>query len=505
MNKLDQSVNALGDRALVGMGETMNESVDLALHAAVAARLGPARYGLWFGEGVRLGIEGDAIEIGVPNTFFQEWIQGHFASSLTEAGAEVTGRPVRLLFKIEPDAETVGEATRDETVSQRRVEAQSRESAVHHPAIASRLSIGNLHPPRPAPIPSAVPVKPNRPLKKLDEFTLGDCNRLAYTAVVEIVKPGGGGFNPLFIHGGVGLGKTHLLEGATAALRSGRPGMNVALMTAEGFTNAFLEAMRTGALPNFRSRTRGLDALVIDDVHFLASKRATQEEFLHTFDALVSRGSPVIVSADHHPRQLHKLSNELITRFLAGMVVRLDLPCRSTRGAILRAKASARGIEPADAVVDFVAEQLKGSARELEGALHTLIAHANMTGRRIDLDLARSALRETIRHTSRSIGLRDVERAVCELFKIEPEALRSDSRARTHAYPRMLAMYTARRKLGVPYGEIGRYFGDRNHSTVMAAEKKVQAWLKDEGRGSLLAGFESAADVLAAIDRAIGQ
>jgi chromosomal replication initiator protein len=498
-------MNALGDRALVGMDETMNESVDGALHAAVAARLGPARYGLWFGEGVRLGIEGDAIEIGVPNTFFQEWIEGHFASSLTEAAAEVTGRSLRLSFKIEPEAESVVDAGRDETGSARVFEERARPGVVNHPAIGSRLSIGNLQSPRPAPVASPAPGKPARPLKKLDEYVTGDCNRLAHTAVGEIVRTAGGAFNPLFIHGGVGLGKTHLLEGATAALRSSRPGMNVSMMTAEGFTNAFLEAMRTGGLPNFRSRTRGLDALVIDDVHFLASKRATQEEFLHTFDALVSRGSAVIVSADHHPRQLHKLSNELITRFLAGMVVRLDAPSATTRGAILRAKGSARGVEISDTVADFVAEHLRGSVRELEGALHTLIVHANMTGRRIDLDLARSALRETIRHTSRSIGLRDVERAVCELFKIDAEALRSDSRARTHAYPRMLAMYTARRKLGVPYGEIGRYFGDRNHSTVMAAEKKVEAWLKDEGRGSLLAGFESVADVLVAIDRAIGQ
>jgi chromosomal replication initiator protein len=155
-------------------------------------------------------------------------------------------------------------------------------------------------------------------------------------------------------------------------------------------------------------------------------------------------------------------------------------------------------------VIGYIAEHLRSSVRELEGALHSLIAHAVLSGKRLDLALAKTALRDTIRHTAQSVALRDVERAVCQLFAIEPEALKSDSRARALTYPRMLAMYLSRKHTGAPYSEIGRHFGGRNHSTVISAEKKVIGWLRDEERWNLLAGFETVADVLAALERALG-
>jgi chromosomal replication initiator protein len=185
---------------------------------------------------------------------------------------------------------------------------------------------------------------------------------------------------------------------------------------------------------------------------------------------------------------------------MGGMVVKLDTPDLMTRRAILKAKAAARGVDVPDSVLGYVAEHLRSSVRELEGALHSLIAHALLTGKRLDMNLARTALRDTIRHTAQAVALRDVERAVCQLFEIDAESLKSDSRARALAYPRMLAMYLARKHTGAPYSEIGRYFGGRNHSTVISAEKKVLGWLCDESQSRLLVGFESVGDLLAALE-----
>ncbi len=195
---------------------------------------------------------------------------------------------------------------------------------------------------------------------------------------------------------------------------------------------------------------------------------------------------------------------ELVTRFLGGMVVKVETPDKATRRAILQARSEARGVNVPDAVLDFIAEHLRSSVRELEGAIHSVIAHALLTGKRLDLVLARTALRDTIRHTTQAIGLRDVERAVCQLFQVDPDALRSDSRARALAYPRMLAMYLARKHTSAAYSEIGRFFGDRNHSTVISADKKVQGWLRDEQENAFLPGFQTIADVLADLERTLG-
>jgi chromosomal replication initiator protein len=454
------------------------------LREALAERLGPSKFGLWFGEGVRLGVDGDALKVGVPNGFFREWIQGHFAGNLIEAAEALAGRPLRLAFAIDDEA---GPKPGDV------VPPLTGEPARQPTAADPKARVATERP------------KPQgRPLKRLDDFVTGPGNRLAHAAAVEIVQASGAGFNPLVIHGGIGLGKSHLLEGVAAEIRARHPGLPVIATTAEAFTNGFLDAIRSGHLGGFRSRYRSAGALIVDDVHFLAAKRATQDEFLHTFDVLLAAGSPIILAADQHPRAISRLTDELATRFLGGMVVKVEGPDPATRRAILKAKAAARGINLPEAVISFVAEHLRSSVRELEGALHSLIAHATLTGKRLDLTLARSALRDTIRHTAQAIALKDIERAVCRLFSLDPEALKSAGRARVVSHPRMLAMYLARKHTGAAYSEIGRFFGGRNHSTVIAADKKVANWLRDEQRNGLLAGFETIADILAALERELG-
>jgi chromosomal replication initiator protein len=476
------------------------------LRTAVAERLGEARYGLWFGEGVRLGIDGDALEVGVPNAFFREWIQGHFAGNLIEAAESVAGRSLRLAFRIDDEAEPkVGHVIDLPQEEERRPTVTVPIGPGAKPSSSPSPSPSSY--PSPASRPTPPPERPRssgRPPRRLDDFVTGGCNRMAHAAALELVQSSGATFNPLLIHGGVGLGKTHLLEAIGQALRARHPGLKLIQTTAESFTNSFLDAMRTGGLNAFRARFRGAEALIVDDVHFLAAKRATQDEFLHTFNALIAAGVPIVMAADQHPRKIARLTDELATRFLGGMVVKLDAPDLATRRAILKAKAKARGVDVPDAVLGYVAEHLRASVRELEGALHSLIAHALLAGKRLDLALAKTALRDTIRHTAQAVALRDVERAVCQLFEIDAEALKSESRIRALTFPRMLAMYLARKHIGVAYSEIGRFFGGRNHSTVISAEKKVLSWLRDAGQTPMLAGFESVGDVLAALERTLG-
>jgi chromosomal replication initiator protein len=505
--------------------------VESALRAAVSERLGATRFGLWFGESVRLGLsgKGDALEVRVPDPFFREWIQSHYTTSLLEAAEAVLGRPMQLSIRIHDEAEPpLGDVVEP-------APAGPDSEPEHRTSVTIPLPVNPKAPlsfPTPAPdqpgpfsLPptttdrpqppkrmqtapvaglSSMSGSPSRSARRLDDFVTGPANRLAHAAAREMAQSAGSGFNPLVIHSAIGLGKTHLLEGIGHALRQSHPNLNVAQVTAETFTNSFLDAMRTGGLSSFRARYRSAGGLIVDDVHFLAAKRATQDEFLHTFNTLIDKGTPIILAADQHPRMISRLTDELVTRFLGGMVVKIEQPDLATRHAILHARAAARGVNVPDTVIAYIAEHLRSSIRELEGALHTVIAQAVLTGKRLDLSLAKTALRDTIRHTSQTVGMRDVERAVCQLFQISPEALKSDSRARALAYPRMMAMYLARKHVGAAYNEIGRYFGNRNHSTVISAEKKVQSWLRAEQRSAVLPGFETVADLLADLERTLG-
>ncbi len=507
-----------------------------ALRAAVSQRLGEVRFARWFGDGVRLALngDGDALEVRVPDPFFREWIQNHYSTSLLEAAEAVVGRPVRLSIQIHGDGRPPAGHVVETSPPQGKLDSQQE---VHSPitnplpndsgeryffldasaaergtssaGVSFQPSTNRYQPPnRAVPVPGANGSprggSPGRSPKRLENFVTGPGNRVAHAAAQEMAQSAGASFNPLVIHGGVGLGKTHLLEGIGHALRQAHPARNVVHLTAEAFTNNFLEAMRGGNLSGFRGRFRSAGGLIVDEVHFLAAKRATQDEFLHTFNALIDKGAPIVLSADQHPRLISRLTDELITRFLGGMVVKLEPPDLATRRAILQAGAAARGVNVPEPVIGYIAEHLRSSVRELEGALHTVIAQAVLTGKRLDLTVAKTALMDTVRYTVQTVALRDVERVVCQHFQITVEALRSDSRARALAYPRMLAMYLARKHTGAAFSEIGRHFGGRNHSTVISAEKKVQKWLRDEESRAHLPGFESVADHLANLERALG-
>jgi chromosomal replication initiator protein len=512
-------------------------AVESALRTALLERLGPARFGLWFGDAVRLGLsgDGDLLEVRVPDAFFREWIRSHYSNILLEAAEAVLGRSIPLSIRVHDEAEPpLGDVVEPALPYTEAHSKPHRPGGViipppegpnaptpfqvpppGKPETTNPSGPSPGQPPDPLPPPQRMQVKPrtttlsssgppSRTVRRLEDFVTGAGNRLAHAAAREMAQSAGRAFNPLVIHGAVGLGKTHLLEGIGHALKQMHPNLHVAQLTAETFTNSFLDAMRTGSLTGFRSRYRSAGGLIVDDVHFLAAKKATQDEFLHTFNALFEKGGPIVLAADQHPRLIARLTDELVTRFLGGMVVKIEPPDMATRRTILETRAKIRGVDVPEAVLIYIAEHLRSSVRELEGALNTVIAQALLTGKRLDLNVAKTALRDTIRHTSQSVRLRDVEQAVCQLFQVSADALKSDNRSRALAYPRMMAMYLARKHVGASYSEIGQYFGGRNHSTVISAEKKVESWLSAEERTGLLPGFETVCDVLADLERMLG-
>jgi chromosomal replication initiator protein len=277
----------------------------------------------------------------------------------------------------------------------------------------------------------------------------------------------------------VGTGKTHLLEGIHRNLRRAHCDLQTLFLTSEQFTNYFTQAFRERTLPAFRQKFRSVDVLLVDDVDFFEGKKAVQEEFLHTYKQLDSLGKLIVASADRHPRLLTKLSDELRTRFLSGMVCRLEAPDLETRERIVSRKAESLDAEFSPEALRYVAQRFSGSVRELEGALHCLQVYHRMTGKRVGVTAARQALSDLERDCLRVVRLADIERVVCHLFGLETEDLRSPSRTRAISEPRMLAMYLARRHTRSAYSEIGRHFGGRNHATVIAAERKVAGWLRE--------------------------
>jgi chromosomal replication initiator protein len=280
----------------------------------------------------------------------------------------------------------------------------------------------------------------------------------------------------LVIHGPVGTGKTHLLEGICSELRRRHSDQRPVYVTAEEFTTRFVQAARFGKQGAFRRHFREASTLILDDLHFLASKKATQEEFLHTFDALLAEGRQVVVATDCHPRLSEDLMPELIDRLLGGAVWGVQPPDEETRLGILRQRGAGNPAIPEE-VLKMLARHLKGNVRELEGAVNSLRHYARVTNRKVDLPLAREALGDLLRHCVRTVQVADIDSAVCSVLRLGSGTLQSKARSWGVSHPRMLAIYLARKHTAATYGEIARHFGAKTHSTAVAAEKKVRGWL----------------------------
>jgi chromosomal replication initiator protein len=309
---------------------------------------------------------------------------------------------------------------------------------------------------------------------ELDSFIVGASNQLAYNAATYVAEFPGVQYNPLFIHGNCGLGKTHLLQGLCKKFIQHHPTKRWMYLTGEEFTNEFLSAMRTNKLDSFRRKMRDLDLLVIDDVHFLGGKKATQEEFLHTFNAIEAMGRQVVMASDNHPKMIEEFGESLINRFVSGMVVRIDPPNFAMRCEILRSLSDRNRLGLNEEVVGWVARRVTQNVRELEGAVTRIAAHVRLTGRPADVELVQQALGDLDRQLVAPVKPEAILQAVCTYFGLEHKDLMSGRRQRTISLARSVAMYLVRKTAKLSFPEIGGRMGKRNHSTVISACRRIE-------------------------------
>ncbi|MGN6626150.1 MAG: chromosomal replication initiator protein DnaA [Tepidisphaeraceae bacterium] len=314
---------------------------------------------------------------------------------------------------------------------------------------------------------------PLNPEYAFDTFITGPCNRLPHAASVAVSEQPGKAYNPLFIHGGVGLGKTHLLQATCQKLLDRNPDAQIMYLSCDSFINQFMSAVEAGQMNEFRYRYRQVDVLVIDDIHFLGGRERSQEEFFHTFNTLYQQHKQIILSADCPPSEIPEMEDRLISRFNWGLVARVDKPCYETRVAILRRKSRLRGLELPEDVVCYVAGKIANNTRELEGALTKLQGLGLLSGGVIDLDLAKSALGDTQPPEQKRITIQQILDVVTKFYGVRLADLQSKKRNKSIAFPRQVCMFLARKHTRYSLEEIGGYFGGRDHTTVLHAVRTV--------------------------------
>jgi chromosomal replication initiator protein len=307
-----------------------------------------------------------------------------------------------------------------------------------------------------------------------ERFVVGPCNRLAHASALAIGENPGCAYNPLFVHGNVGLGKSHLLQAICHTVMRRDPGARVLYLSCEDFTNTFINAIQNGSLDDFRNFHRNVDVLVIDDVQFLANKEKTQDEFFHTFNSLYDAQKQIVMSSDRSPLEIPTIEGRLVSRFKWGLVAEIEAPCYETRVAIVRRKAKGRGIDLSDEVAQFIAERITVNIRELEGAVIKVVGVAAITGRRISCELAEEALRgiAAVRHAQ--VSADDVMNLITTEFAISARDLTGKSRTQAVSLPRQIAMFLLRGHTELSLEDIGRFFGNRDHTTVLYAVTKIR-------------------------------
>ena len=480
------------------------------LSDAIAQRVGAQRFAVWFSNSAKFDLRNDSLEINVPNDFISDWIGTHFARPIQEATHEVFGSALPVKFNIMPQLfegrHPGGQA--EPALAALTGKANGKQVATtpmrHSPSITARgtdiafaaTGLGATTPPNrrqtqhilhdsrpPAAIQPTGPIfgdpqtaayAKGRLKHGLDTYVVGTSNQLAHSTVNYVCEFPGGQYNPLFIHGTCGLGKTHLLQSLCRKFADMHPTKKWMYLTGEEFTNEYVTALRANKVDQFRRKMRDLDLLVIDDVHFLGGKRATQEEFLHTFNAIEATGKQVVMASDAHPKQIEEFGESLINRFISGMVVRIDPPNYAMRCEILRQMAARQNLTLADDVVDWIAKRVTQNIRELEGALTRIRALSALQRTPPGLDIVCEALSDLDRQMVAPLKPDNILVGVCTYFGLDNKELMSGRRQRTISLARSVAMYLVRKNSRLSFPEIAGKLGKRNHSTVISACRRIE-------------------------------
>ena len=404
-------------------------------------------------------IRGDLVLLRAPSAFHSDWVERNFGLHLLR-WVQAQAPDVRRIT-------VVGDSLAEDAEAEAKAEVTANEA------------------PTPIPITSGVPAAstlqsaPLDPRFTFDGFIVGKPNELAHAAARRVADSCDATFNPVFLYGGVGLGKTHLMHAIAHRIRDTRPNCNVLYLSAEQFMYRFVQALRFRDTITFKQQFRAVDVLMIDDVQFIAGKDSTQEEFFHTFNALIDQNKQIVISADRSPDQIDGLQNRIISRLQWGLVVDIHPTNYELRLGILQSKAEAMMAANPDVVVDakileFIAHRVSSNVRVLEGALNRLFAFAGLVGRPVDLDLVQECLADLLRTSERKITIEEIKRRVADYYHLRMTDLVSARRARAVARPRQVAMFLCKTLTSKSLPEIGRGFGGRDHTTVIHAIKKIE-------------------------------
>ena len=411
--------------------------------------LNETTYRTWFAEAAGQDLTDDTFVLGVPNDFTREWIEGHFLGLIGAAVRDVTGQERRVGLTVSERAPLLEMPARSE-------------------------------PPR-RPPPSGVDVGMN-PKYTFDLFVIGSSNRFAHAAALAVAEAPAQAYNPLFIYGGTGLGKTHLMQAIAQYVAEHSSELSVRYVTSETFMNDFINSLRDKRIEGFKQRYRTYDLLLVDDVQFFEHKERIQEEFFHTFNSLYEAGSQIVMSSDRPPRDIATLEERLRSRFEWGLITDIQPPDLETRIAILRKKTKTDGIHvPDPQVLSFIASRISTNIRELEGALTRVVAFSSLTGRSLSVELAEDVLKDVFpQGEAAEVSIRRIQELVSERFQLTMDELCGDKRSQNIVYPRQVAMYLSRELTDSSLPKIGKEFGGRDHTTVIHATSKIARLIRED-------------------------
>jgi chromosomal replication initiator protein len=405
----------------------------------------------WFKPTAFIAEGGNGIRVRVPNVLFRDWLTKHYSAVIDEALAEVQRAGARVEFATD-DAPEAPVAAPPPTSD---AEADVDEGADDLGILSPRYSF--------------------------DTFIVGPSNQFAHAACRAVAEAPSRSYNPLFIYGGVGLGKTHLMHAIGHYVATHLKALKLTYISSERFMNEMINAVRYDRILDFRERYRSVDVLLVDDVQFLAGKEGTQTEFFHTFNALYDSQKQIVISSDCPPHEIPQLEERLRSRFEWGLIADIQAPDLETKTAILKRKAETEGVPLPDNVAIYIAGKIKSNIRELEGSLIRLIAYASLTGREITLPLAQDVLRNVLQNDDRAVTIEIVQKSVADHYSLKVAELKSKNNSKSVAMPRQIAMYLCKTLTNASLPEIGKSFGGKHHSTVIHSIRKVEAMRQKNG------------------------
>jgi chromosomal replication initiator protein len=450
------SVRAVADISAISIWDQVLERIE--------AKVGRHSFHTWFKPTSLLRDEGAHVTVLVPNLLFTEWLPKHYSVVLAEALRDV-GRPdVEVIFV--PQGAAIGE------LPPSALPAEEMHAVVPDPAT---LAMQNGQP-----LPNITPPGGLNPRYTFDTFIVGPSNQFAHAACRAVAEAPSRSYNPLFIYGGVGLGKTHLMHAiGQYVLQHGR-NLKLTYISSERFMNEMINAVRFDRVLDFRERYRSVDVLLVDDIQFVSGKEGTQNEFFHTFNALHDAQKQIVISSDRPPHEIPALEERLRSRFEWGLIADIQQPDIETKVAILKKKAEAEVIPLPDGVAMYIASRIKSNIRELEGSLIRLIAYASLTGRNLSIELAQEVLRNVLADDDKAITIDQIQKFVAEYYQLKVADLKSRNNSKSVALPRQVAMYLCKQLTHASLPEIGRSFGGKHHSTVIHSINKVEELRKKD-------------------------